>query len=437
MSTPTGFFEEVAATHRRCFWLDGGGARDWSGRRSMIGWLDEDDVSVTYSAATREVTRHTGGRAEVVGDDVFAALEAELAAGAPDDHWVGYLGYASRPDLPAASATSASASSAGGPALPDAIWMRPRELRFFDHEVVRPSLTLSGVATADNVRNPRSTGDPPPPATYAEAFAQVQEQLRAGNSYEVNLTHRLERTSGLSPVAAYLRLRELNPAPYAGFLQHDVAGARGWLLSSSPERYALIDGDRRLETKPIKGTTPRGADPADDARQRELLATDPRYRAENLMIVDLLRNDLSMVCEPGTVEVPTLMEVESYETVHQLVSTVRGRLRDDVSTVGALRALFPAGSMTGAPKLRTMQIIEAVEATPRGAYAGAFGWIAADGRADLGVVIRSLMTAGDGHYLLGTGGGITVHSDAESEYAEAGWKAERLLAALVAGDAQP
>ena len=148
------------------------------------------------------------------------------------------------------------------------------------------------------------------------------------------------------------------------------------------------------------------------------------------MIVDLLRNDLSMVCEPGTVEVPHLMEVESYESVHQLVSTVRGHLRDDVTTMQALRALFPAGSMTGAPKLRTMQVIEEVEDTPRGPYAGAFGWICADGRADLGVVIRSLTTTGDGRYLLGTGGGITVRSDVHDEYAESRWKAERLLRAL-------
>ena len=148
------------------------------------------------------------------------------------------------------------------------------------------------------------------------------------------------------------------------------------------------------------------------------------------MIVDLLRNDLAMVCAPGTVTVPTLMEVESYESVHQLVSTVRGRLRDDVTTVGALRALFPAGSMTGAPKLRTMQVIADVEDTPRGVYAGAFGWVAADGRADLGVVIRSLTTTGDGTYRLGTGGGITVRSEVQEEYAESRWKAERLLRAL-------
>jgi para-aminobenzoate synthetase len=182
-----------------------------------------------------------------------------------------------------------------------------------------------------------------------------------------------------------------------------------------------------LETKPIKGTTPRGATPEEDAAQRHHLATDPKFRAENLMIVDLLRNDIGMVSQPGTVEVPVLMEVESYASVHQLVSTVRGHLRDDVTTVGALRALFPAGSMTGAPKLRTMEVIRDVEATARGVYSGAFGWIAGDGRADLGVVIRTLTTAGDGAWELGTGGGITVRSDAHEEYAESRWKADRLL----------
>ena len=144
----------------------------------------------------------------------------------------------------------------------------------------------------------------------------------------------------------------------------------------------------------------------------------------------MLRAWAARSCAPGTVTVPALMAVESYETVHQLVSTVRGRLRDDVTTVGALRALFPAGSMTGAPKLRTMQVIEQVEATPRGAYAGAFGWLAGDGRADLGVVIRSLTTAGDGRYLLGTGGGVTVRSSVQEEHDESRWKAERLLRAL-------
>ena len=145
------------------------------------------------------------------------------------------------------------------------------------------------------------------------------------------------------------------------------------------------------------------------------------------MIVDLLRNDLSMVCEPGTVEVPVLMDGRVLRDRAPAGVDRPRPAADGVTTVGALRALFPAGSMTGAPKLRTMQIIEQVEDTPRGPYAGAFGWVSADGRADLGVVIRSLMTAGDGRYLLGTGGGITVHSDVAEEYAESRWKADRLL----------
>jgi para-aminobenzoate synthetase len=407
-------FLDVAARHPRCFWLDGGGAREWSRQRSMIGWLDDDDVSLTYDAARGEVTRHASGGAVVVGADPFVALEAELAAGSSDDQWFGYFGYAARPDLPARPAAG----------LPDAVWMRAREIRFFTHpDAPGPLGTSSEAAIA-------ATDPDDVPEEYAAAFAQVQEQLRAGNSYEVNLTHRVEVVSDLEPTAAYLRLRALNPAPYAGFLQHDVPGARAWLLSSSPERYALVGADRTIETKPIKGTTPRGRDAGHDDELRTRLATDPKFRAENLMIVDLLRNDLAMVCAPGTVEVPVLMAVESYATVHQLVSTVRGALRDDVTTVGALRALFPAGSMTGAPKLRTMQIIDAVEASPRGPYAGTFGWIAGDGRADLGVVIRSLMTAGDGRYVLGTGGGITVRSEVAEEYAESRWKADRLLAAL-------
>ncbi len=407
----------MQARHPRCVWLDGGGARDWSRRRSILGWLDDDDVSLTYDATAREVTRHAGGRAVVVGDDPFVVLEAELAAGRASDQWFGYLGYAARPDLPAA----------GDPDLPDAVWLRPSHLREYDHHLA------DGGAAAGVVPPARpSVGQRPPEspdAAYREAFATVQEHLHAGNSYEVNLTHRIRAASTLSPAAAYLRLRALNPAPYAGFLQHDVEGARAWLLSSSPERYALVTEDRTLETKPIKGTTPRGATPAEDDAARERLAEDEKYRSENLMIVDLLRNDLATVCAPGSVAVPVLMDVESYASVHQLVSTVRGRLREDVTTLGALRALFPPGSMTGAPKLRTMEIIAEVEASPRGAYSGAFGWVSGDGRADLGVVIRTLLSNGDG-YLLGTGGGITVASDVEEEYAETEWKAARLLEAV-------
>lgn len=399
-------FAEISAEFDRCCWLDGGGARDWSGSRSMLAWLEPDDVSLTFDAAAGEVTRHAGGRSEVVGSDVFEVLAREIG---PEDQWFGYFGYASRPDLTGRADTTG---------LPDAVWLRPSKVRFFDHD-----------AAPEPIPVPAPTASPAP-ADYVAAFERVQEELHAGNTYEVNLTYRIGLDSPADPAATYLRLRSLNPAPYAGYLQHRVPGHAAHLLSSSPERYALIGADRSIETKPIKGTTPRAAEPEADRALAARLGADPKFRAENLMIVDLLRNDLAMVCHPGTVEVPALMAVESYQSVHQLVSTVRGRLADGVTTLDALHALFPAGSMTGAPKRRTMEIIDAVEHTPRGVYAGAFGWLAGDGRADLGVVIRSLLTTGDGRWHLGTGGGITVGSDVEEEWAESRWKAARLLAAL-------
>jgi aminodeoxychorismate synthase component I len=262
-------------------------------------------------------------------------------------------------------------------------------------------------------------------AQYDAAFARVQHELRAGNSYEVNLTYRTEVDSAADPVQVYLRLRAMNPAPYAGYLAHDGVT----VLSSSPERFATIGSDRSIETRPIKGTTPRGSNAAEDGRLREELRTHPKFRAENLMVVDLLRNDLATVCEPGTVTVPGLMQVETYPSVHQLVTTIRGRLSPGISTLQAIRALFPGGSMTGAPKLRTMQIIASVEETPRGIYAGALGRIGSDGGADLGIVIRTLVRVGT-TYSLGTGGGVTVRSDASAEYAETTWKIDRLLRAL-------
>ena len=411
---PVEAFRDVAAGHARMFWLDGGGSREWSGRRSLIGWLGDDDVSLTYDAAARVVHRHTGGGREVVGDDIFDALTDEMARddGDPEVSWVGYLGYACRPDLRALVAAGGTRNR-----VPDAMWMRVRNPLVFDH----PELSGREVAIAAPAPD-RWVGF----EEYAGWFDRVQQQLRLGNSYEVNLTYRQRVASVTDPVEAYLRLRDINPAPYAGFLQHHGVT----VLSSSPERFATIDRHRWVETKPIKGTTQRGATPEDDDANRERLRTDPRYRAENLMIVDLLRNDLSMVCEPGTVTVPALMGVESYPSVHQLVSTIRGHLRPGVGTIDALRALFPAGSMTGAPKLRTMQVIADVETTPRGVYAGALGWVSGDGRADLGVVIRTLVGLPGGGYLLGTGGGITVRSDATSEYDETLWKVARLLTAL-------
>jgi para-aminobenzoate synthetase len=420
----------AAATSPRVVWLPAtaqprvGPPEPWSGGSSLLGVLAPDDVSLTFDAGRRRVLRHQHGEAVAVGDDVFDVLEQELAreAGDPDVWWVGYLGYGCRTDLPGRPADASSG-------VPDAVWMRVRSPL-----LLPPSRPWWPVDTTRDEGLPEVDGrEREAPEDYVAAFQEVQRQLRRGNSYEVNLTYRERLRTDTEPVSAYLALSRLNPAPYSGYLHHPVDSGSVHLLSSSPERYARIDGDGVLEARPIKGTTPRGAGEEEDARERKRLAADPKFRAENLMIVDLLRNDLSMVCEPGTVEVPSLMAVESYPSVHQLVSTVRGRLRGDVSTVGALRALFPAGSMTGAPKRRTMEVIDAVEGTPRGLYAGAFGWVAADGRADLGVVIRSLVGTVDGdgwRYEWGTGGGITVRSDAGEEWAETRWKAARLRAAL-------
>ncbi|WP_017933354.1 anthranilate synthase component I family protein [Nocardioides sp. Iso805N] len=386
----------------------------------VAGRRFEAELSLTYSAAAGEVRLHRASGAggvvtEVVGDDVWVVLRGLLDQGLTA---AGYLGYACRRDLPARP-------SAG---VPDAVLvlcegsavLTPRgQNRTLSGKALPPSLRVGppGVKTADRA-----------PGTYREAFAQVQEALHAGDTYETNLTYRIAGTTSRTPGELW---SALEPTSYAGMLVHDTPGVRcasAWLISASPECYARI-GDGVVETKPIKGTTPRGSTPEEDAANAERLRTDPRFRAENLMITDLLRNDLSQVCEPGTVEVPALMAVESYASVHQLVTTVRGALRPGLDALDAVHALFPAGSMTGAPKLRTMELIDRLEATPRGAYAGVFGWLTRDA-ADLGVVIRS-MTSPDGRtWTLGTGGGVTVHSDVEEEYAETCWKAARLLNAL-------
>jgi anthranilate/para-aminobenzoate synthase component I len=267
---------------------------------------------------------------------------------------------------------------------------------------------------------------PPGGAGHMSAIDECRERIAAGEIFQANLCLRLEAEWKGDPLDLFARTAETLEPRHSGV----IAGDWGAVCSLSPELFLRRRG-REVITEPIKGTAPRVlADGREGSRAedaRAALAASAKDRAENVMIVDLLRNDIGMVGRTGSVEVPVLMDVESYPSVHQLVSTVRGVLRDDVTTVGALRALFPAGSMTGAPKLRTMEVIRDVEATARGVYSGAFGWISGDGRADLGVVIRSLTTAGDGTWTLGTGGGITVRSDVAEEYAESRWKAERLL----------
>jgi para-aminobenzoate synthetase len=264
-----------------------------------------------------------------------------------------------------------------------------------------------------------------PRGRYLEEIDECKRLLGEGETYEVCLTNAALAEHEGDPLCLYRRLRRVNPAPFSAYLRFgDVA-----VLSSSPERFLRVGRDRRVETKPIKGTSRRGATPAEDARLAESLRTDEKSRAENLMIADLMRNDLGSVCEIGTVHVPSLMRVESYETVHQLVTTVRGLLREGLGPLDCVRACFPPGSMTGAPKLRTMKIVDELEGEARGPYSGAIGWLGPGGAAELSVAIRTIVLDGAAARI-GAGGAIVMQSDPAGEYEEMLLKASAPLRAL-------
>lgn len=400
--------------------------------------------------------------AESGGEDPFAQLEAALAR-APRVHpdtaaatglpaglrggYVGYFGYEARAAmglehghpvpgyLPAHEAPT-----------PDSLWLPA--VRYLVHEHARPGaaarswlvgdeswceaaerLLSTVLAPALSAAGERATENTPEltelllfPAPAAEAYMDSvrasQHEIYEGNSYEVCLTAqtvaRIPNPSQELFFELYRRQRAHNSAPYAAYLRCGNFS----VLSSSPERFLSVDTHRNAQTKPIKGTIARGATPEEDAAAAAWLRTDEKTRAENLMIVDLLRNDLSTVSDPASVRVPVLMGVESYSTVHQLVSTVSSRLREGISAVAAARACFPGGSMTGAPKPSTMQIIEGLEGRARGVYSGALGFVSTDGSANLSIVIRTLVAHDDGTVTLAAGGAIVADSDPTAEYEE-------------------
>jgi para-aminobenzoate synthetase component 1 len=270
----------------------------------------------------------------------------------------------------------------------------------------------------------RSTLDLP---TYRKAVEETSHQIAAGEVYQACLTYRVDRPFTGDPWRLYRELRRRDPAPFAAYLElPDVC-----IASSSPERFLRVGADRSVESRPIKGTAPRGADAAEDARHQAALAASEKDRAENLMIVDLVRNDLGRVCETGSVTVPRLFAIEPYASVFQLVSTVKGVLREDCDALDAIAATFPPGSMTGAPKIAAMRVLDRLETVRRGFYSGAIGYLDVSGGADLSVVIRTAFVMG-GRAYLHAGGGIVADSQPEAELDEARAKLRSLLAALEA-----
>ena len=428
------------------FWLDSAREESPMSVASYVGVVPAELSPLRVDSAR--------AAAESGGEDPFAQLEAALAC-APRVHpdaaaatglpaglrggYVGYFGYEAR---------AAMGLERGHPVpgylpaheapTPDSLWLPA--VRYLVHEHARPGVAarswlvgdepwceaaerlLSAAGECASENTPELT-EPllftaPAAEAYMDAVRASQHEIYEGNSYEVCLTAQTSaRIQNPGPelfFEFYRRQRAHNAAPYAAYLRCGDFS----VLSSSPERFLSVDEQRNAQTKPIKGTVPRGATPEEDETAAAWLRSDPKTRAENLMIVDLLRNDLSLVSEPHTVRVPVLMGVESYSTVHQLVSTVSSRLREGISAVAAARACFPGGSMTGAPKPSTMQIIEGLEGRARGVYSGALGFVSADGSANLSIVIRTLVAHDDGTVTLAAGAAVVTDSDPAAEYEE-------------------
>jgi aminodeoxychorismate synthase component I len=298
---------------------------------------------------------------------------------------------------------------------------RKRSAQRAEGERRETDLRSTGGARSSAPRSPSGTDE----GRYTKAIERTREEIAAGNVYQACLTHRLERDFSGDAFALHLALRRRNPAPFACLLELPEAA----IIGSSPERFLEVTNTGRVESRPIKGTRRRGSDPVEDARERRALLASAKDRAENLMIVDLVRNDLGRVCELGSISVPELMAVEEYASVFHLVSTVEGRLRRGCDALDALRAAFPPGSMTGAPKLAAMRLLDHLEPVRRGVYSGAIGYLDARGGADLAVVIRTIVLA-RGRAYVHAGGGIVADSEPHAEWLETLAKAQPLLDAL-------
>ncbi|WP_375384222.1 anthranilate synthase component I family protein [uncultured Microbacterium sp.] len=413
---PDRAFEAGFAQHPHAFWLDAGpgAAAGWS-------W-----VGSGRSEPDPEV---------VLGTDLTASSGPEDDTGPFRGGWVGWIGYDD------AAALAGAPTGPPDTRAPQALWLRADRFLAFNHArrrvwafaVPDDAAAFAAAASEWIGEAPASTRSAPErgvatarhlPGEYAGLIAECRSAIREGDAYQLCLTTRFSVSGDIDALATYRSLREITASHHGGY----VRSAGVALVSATPERFLEVQGGV-VRTHPIKGTRPRGADADTDAALAEELLESPKERAENVMIVDLMRNDLSRVCDPFSIAVDRLLEVESYPAVHQLVSTVSGTLQPGTLLGELLDAAFPAGSMTGAPKLSAMTILHRLERAPRGVFAGCFGWVGDDGAADLAMIIRSIVVHPGGAYV-GAGGGITWGSDAAAEVAEVGIKARGPLRAL-------
>ncbi|MFJ2414060.1 aminodeoxychorismate synthase component I [Streptomyces brevispora] len=460
-------YRELFAADDRSFWLDSSNVIEGLSRFSFLGDGSGPLAEyVTYRISDGVVTitapGHAGRVEEIVEQGFFDYLDEQLRArevpvpeGLPFEFnlgYVGYLGYemkaetgcgvGHKSETPDASFLFADRMLVVDHVQGDSYllalsqgddteaqrWLTETEARLLRlPQAVDPGpLPFDGVGMTD----PAAAGTAVPrhgKDAYLARIAESLEEIRQGETYEVCLTNMVTLKARIDPLRTYSRLRRISPVPYGALLDYPEVA----VLSASPERYLTVSTDGVVESKPIKGTRPRGATPAEDEALRQDLLGHEKDRAENLMIVDLIRNDLNTVCEVGSVHVPRLFHVETYAPVHQLVSTIRGTLRPEESAVSCVRAAFPGGSMTGAPKLRTTEIIDRLEEGPRGVYAGSIGWFSLSGATDLNIVIRTLVATED-QLSFGVGGAIIALSDPEEEFEETVVKSRAVVTAVLA-----
>ncbi|MCT1591183.1 aminodeoxychorismate synthase component I [Kocuria palustris] len=458
-------FEDLYAAGDTSFWLDSSTADPVSKRLTIMGDATGPLAEVLqYDVAVRQWHIHGADGDHVINQGFYAYLRTQLrerAVPAVEDlpfdfnlGYVGALGYELKDETVETPTHRSPRPDAALLFADRAIVIDHRECYTYLLALVddtRPStrtaatdwisrtssIVRDGIAEADD-RPSASTNAPiatlpaalefeldQDRAAYLASIQTCLEKIRDGESYEICLTNTAQGGPLSDAYAAYRALRQTSPVPFGAFLRFgDLA-----VLSASPERFLRVDGDRHVEAKPIKGTRPRGATPGEDQELRKDLSTNGKDRAENLMIVDLLRNDLNRVCTVGSVRADDIFAVETFSHVHQLVSTITGTLRPELTAVDCVQATFPGGSMTGAPKIRTMEIISTLEHRARGFYSGAIGWFSLSGAVDLSITIRTLVTDRTST-TFGVGGAIVAQSDPSDEFEETLVKASALLSAL-------